>query len=80
MPGRRSIGCIGFKVTFFCGVVCFSTCLTGWVNSFWLFFSSIAVFVVIFVADIAVRVRGNGVTVFVSGVYFDCFQFVLAVF
>ena len=32
MPARRSIGCIGSKVAFLCGVVCFSTCLTGWVN------------------------------------------------
>ena len=74
MPGRRSIGCIGSKVTFLCGVVCFSTCLTGWVNSFWLSFSSIAVFVVIIVADIAVRVRGIGVTVFVSGIILIVFS------
>ena len=66
VPGSWSVGCIGSNVTFLCGVVCFSTCLTGWVDSFWLPFSSIAVFVII-VADIAVRVRGIGVTVFVSG-------------
>ncbi len=66
MPGRRSIGCIGSKITFLCEVVCFSTCLTGWVKSFWLSFSFVTVFVVIVVVDITVRVRGIGGTVFVS--------------
>ena len=77
MPGRRSIGCIGSKITFLCGVVCFSTCLAGWVNSFWLSFSSVIVFIIVIVVGITVRVRGVGVTVFVSGVIlviFSCFS------
>ena len=68
MPGRRSIRCIGSKVTFLCGVVCFSTCLTGWVNSFRLSFSSVVVSIIVVVVDITVLVRGVGVTVFVSRV------------
>ena len=67
MPGRRSIGCIGSKVAFPCGVVCFSTCLTGWVNSIRLSFGSVFVsVVVVIIVGVAVRVRGIGVTVFVS--------------
>ena len=34
VPGRRSIGCIGSKIAFFCRMFCLPTCLTGWVNSF----------------------------------------------
>ena len=75
MPGRRSIGCIGSKVTFLCGVVCFSTCLTGWVNSFRLSFSSVIVSIIVIVVSITVRVRGVGVTVFVSGVILIIFSF-----
>ena len=74
MPGRRSIGCIGSKTTFLCGAVCFSTCLTGWVNSFWLSFSSVTVSVIVVVVDITVRVRGIGVTVFVSGIILIVFS------
>ena len=70
MPGRRSIGCIGSKVAFLCGVVCFSTCLRGWVNKFRLSFGSVTVFVVfVFVVisvDVPVWVRVIGATVFVS--------------
>ena len=74
MPGRRSIGCIGFKAAFFCGVVCFSTCLAGWVNSFRLSFGSVTVFVIVIVVDIAVRVRGIGVTVFISEIILVIFS------
>ena len=67
MRGRRSIGCIGSKVAFFCGVVCFSTCLTGWVNSSRPSLGSVTVFVaVVIFVEVAVRVRVIGVTVFVS--------------
>ena len=74
MPGRRSIGCIGSKVAFFCGVVCFPTFLTGWVDSFWLSFSFVTVSVVVIVVDITVRVRGIGGTVFVSGIILIIFS------
>ena len=67
MPGRRSTGCIGSKAAFLCGAVCFSTCQTGWVNSFWFFLGSVTIFVVVVViTDVGVRVRVVGVTVFVS--------------
>ena len=67
VPGRRSIGCIGSIVAFLCGVFCLPTCLTGWINDFWLPFGSVTVFVIVVrFVDVAVRVRGIGVTVFVS--------------
>ena len=74
VPGRRSISCIGSKITFLCGVVYFSTCLTGWVNSFCLSFSSVTVSVNVVVVDIIVRVRGIGVTVFASGIILIVFS------
>ena len=74
MPGRRSIGCIGSKITFLCGVVGFSTCLTGWVDSFRLSFSFDTVFVVVIVVNITVRIRGIGGTVFVSGIIMIIFS------
>ena len=67
MPGRRSVGCISSKMAFLCGVVCFFTCLTGWVDSFRLSFSFVTVFVVVSVVNITVRFRGIGGTVFVPG-------------
>ncbi len=58
-----------------CGMVCFTTCLTGWVNSFWLSFSSVTVSVVVVViVDVAVRVRGIGITVIVSRVILIIFS------
>ena len=69
MPGRWSIGCIGSKITFLCGVLCFATCLTGWVNSFWLSFSYVIVSVIVVFVDITVRVRSIGVTVFFPGLF-----------
>ena len=74
MPGRQSIGCIGSKVAFFCGVVCFPTCLLGWVDSFRLSFSFVTVFVVVIVVDITVRVRGIGGVAFVSGIILIIFS------
>ena len=65
LPGRRSISCIGSIITFLCGMLCLATCLTGWVNSFWLSFGSVTVFVVVVkIVDIAVQVRGIGITIF----------------
>ena len=68
MPGKWSIGCIGSKIAILCGLVCFSTCLTGWVKSFWLSLGSVTVFVVviIIIVDVAVRVKVIAVTVSVS--------------
>ena len=75
MPGRRSNGCIGSKVAFFCGAVCLSSCLTGWVNSFWLSFGSVTVFVVVIViVDFTVRVRVIGITVFVCRIILKIFS------
>ena len=73
--GRQSIGCIGSVVAFLCGMVCLATCLTGWVNSFWLSFGSVSVFVVVVrIVDVTVRVRGIGVTVFVSRIMLVTFS------
>ena len=48
-------------------MVCFATCLTGWINSFWLSFGSVTVSVVVVrIVDVAVRVRGIDITVFIS--------------
>ena len=48
-------------------MVSFTTCLTRWVNSFWLSFGSVTVSVVVFrIVDVAAWVRGIGITVFVS--------------
>ena len=81
LPRRRSIGCIGSLITSLCGMVCFATCLKGWVNSFWLSFGSVTVSVVVVrIVNVAIRVRGIGITIFVSRVIWDFFQFVLAVF
>ena len=83
LRGRRSIGCIGSEVAFLCGMVFLATCLTGWINNFWLSFGSVNVFVVVVVVkivDVAVRARGIGVTVFVSRIVLIFFQFVRAVF
>ena len=49
LPGRRSIGSLGSIVAYLSGMVCLATCLIGCVNSFWLSFSSVAVFVVVVV-------------------------------
>ena len=68
VPRRKSIGCIGSAVAFLCGMVCFPTCLTGWINSFLLSFGSVTV-VVVMIVDVAVRVRGMRVTVFVSRIF-----------
>ena len=67
VPGRRSIGCPGSIVAFLCGVVCFPTCLTGWINSFWLSFSSVTVFViaVVILVRIVLWDRVFGAIVFV---------------
>ena len=67
LPGRRSIGCIGSIIAFLCGMVCLATCLAGWVNSFRLSFGSVTVFFAfVMIIDVAARVRGIGLTVFVS--------------
>ena len=55
VPGRRSFSCIDPKTAFFCGVVGFPTCLTGWVNNFWLSFCSVTV------------VEGYGVVIVLDG-------------
>ena len=50
-------------------------------KQFLAFFSSVTVSVVVVrIVDVAVWVRGIGITVFVSRKYFDYFQFALAVF
>ena len=71
--GKWPVCCIGSNITSVCGVVRFATCLAGWINSFWLPFCYVAVFVVVVVivniVDVAVWVRVIGVTVFVSRIF-----------
>ena len=70
LPGKWPVCCIGSNITSVCGVVRLTTCLAGWITSFWLPFSYVTVFVVVVViviiVDVAVWVRVIGVTVFVS--------------
>ena len=73
LPGKWPVCCIGFNITSVCGVVRFATCLAEWINSFWLSFSLVTVFVVVSVGNITVRVRGIGGTVFVSGIILNIF-------
>ena len=54
LPGKWPVCCIGSNITSLCGVVHFTTCLTGWINNFWLPFSSVTVFVVVVVIIVGV--------------------------
>ena len=77
VPGRRSVGCIGSKVAFHCGLVCSSTCRTGWVNSIRLSLSSATVFVVdvvVIIDDVGDVFRVIGVTVFISRIILVVFS------
>ena len=65
-------------VAFLCGVVRLSTFLTGWINSFWLSFSSVTVFVIVVVlVCVIVWDRVLGASVFVSRILFEYLQTVL---
>ena len=77
VPGRRSIGCIGSMIAFLCGVVGNSTCLTEWINSLWLPFSSVNVFVVVVavvIVFIVVWDKFFGASVFVSRILLSIFR------
>ena len=75
VPGRRSIGCIGSIVAVLCGVVGLPICLTGGINSFWLSFSSVFVFVVVVVSVyFVVWGRVNSAIVFVPRVFSSIFR------
>ena len=66
LAGKWPFRCIGSNITSLCGVVPFATCLTGWINSFWLPLSSVTVFVVVVVFIVNIFwVRVIGVSVFV---------------
>ena len=65
VPERRFIGCIGSRIAFFCGTFDFPACLTGWVNSFWLSF----IVVVLFIIIVVVWERVIGALVFVSRIH-----------
>ena len=60
----------------FCGVVCFATCLTGWINIFRLSFSSVTVFEVFVVVLVCIVVwdRAISATVFVSRIFLSIFR------
>ena len=78
LPGKWPVCCIGCNLTSLCGVVRFATCLRGWINRFWLTFSSVTVFVVVVVivnlVDVAVWVRVIGVTVFLSRIILSIYS------
>ena len=75
MPGRRSVGYVSSKVTFLCGVVCFITCLRGWLNSFRLAFISVTGFVVVVVVIVlAAWDRVIGATFSISESFFGVFS------
>ena len=81
LPGKGPVCCIGSNVTSLCGVVRLATCLRGWINSFWLPFSSVTVFVIdiVIIVGAVVWNRVIGVTFYFQD-YFVYFQFVLVVF
>ena len=64
--GKWHVCCIGSNMTSICGFLLFGTCLTRWINSFWLSVSSFTVFIVILVDILVVGNRVVGATVFVS--------------
>ena len=69
------IGCIGSLVAFLRGLVCFPTCLTGWINSFWLSFSSVAFLVdVVNVVRFVIWDREIGATFFITRIFFEFFR------
>ena len=80
LPGKWPVCCIGSNITSLCGVVRFATCLAGWINSFWLPFSYVTVFVVVVVIVIIVWVRVIGVTVFISRSILIIFSLLLVFF
>ena len=65
LPGKGPVCCIGSNITSLCGVVRLATCLRVWINSFWLPFSSVTVFVidVVIIVGVVVWDRVIGVTV-----------------
>ena len=70
LPKKGPVSCFGSNITSLCAVALFAICFTGWINTFWLPFRSLTVFVVVVViviiVDVAVWVRVIGVSVFVS--------------
>ena len=76
LPGKGPVCCIGSNITSLCGVVRLATCLRGWINSFWLPFS----FVTVFVVDVVITVgfvvwdRVIGVTVSISRINLSVFS------
>ena len=77
LPGKWPVCCIGSNITSVCRVVLFATCLAGWINSFWLSFSSVTVFVVVVVIIVGVVAwdRVIDVTVFGSRKILIVFSF-----
>ena len=71
LPGKWPVCCIGSNITSLCGVVRLATCLRGWINSFWLPFIFVTVFVVDVVnfVDFVVWDRVIGVTVSFLGIF-----------
>ena len=65
---RWSTGCIGSIIAFLIRVVCLPTCLAGWINSCWLSFGSVTVFLVVLVNVVCIVIwdRLIGATVFIA--------------
>ena len=72
LPGKWPFRCIGSNITSLYEVVRFTTCLTAWINSYWLSFCSITVFVVF--VNIVVGNRVLGATVFVARISLRAFH------
>ena len=77
VPRGWSVYCFGSNIAFLCGVIYSPTCLTGWVISFWLYFCSIFLLVVVIVfvnIVVVVRDRVIGATVSISKSILGHFQ------
>ena len=82
LPEKWPVCCIGSNITSLCGVVRLATCPRGCINSFWIPFSSVTVFVVdvVIIVGFLVWDRVIGVTVSISRVILSLFSFFLLFF
>ena len=79
LPGKWSVYCIGSNITSLHGVIRFGKCLTAWINSFWLSFCSITVFIVFVVFNVVVENGVLGAIVFIARISLCAFNLLFLV-